>query len=43
VNNPAFFPFQLPVISGDIISQRSDRIEVDRYGLDDELLKLKQT
>ncbi len=41
LNNPALFPFRLPVISGDLISQRSDRVEVVRYGLDDELLKLK--
>jgi hypothetical protein len=40
-NNPAFFPFQLPVMTGDFVSQRSDRIDVVRYGLDDELLKLK--
>jgi hypothetical protein len=28
-------------MSGDFISQRSERIDVVRYGLDDELLKLK--
>jgi len=43
LNNPAFFPFQLPVMAGDFISQRSERIEVIRYGLDDELLKLKDS
>ena len=41
LRNPAFFPFQLPVMTGDFVSQRSDRIDVVRYGLDDELLKLK--
>jgi len=41
LNNPAFFPFNLPVMSGDFVSQRTDRIDVVRYGLDDELLKLK--
>ena len=41
LNNPALFPFQLPVVTGDFVSQRSDRIDVVRYGLDDELLKLK--
>jgi hypothetical protein len=41
LNNPAFFPFQLPVMSGDFIAQRCGRIDVIRYGLDDELLKLK--
>jgi len=40
LNNPAFFPFQLPVMTGDFISQRSVRIDVVRYGLDDELLSL---
>lgn len=40
LNNPAFFPFQLPAMTGDFISQRSNRIDVIRYGLDDELLKL---
>jgi len=40
-NSPAFFPFQLPVMTGALVVQRSDRIDVVRYGLDDELLKLK--
>lgn len=39
-NNPAFFAFQLPVLTGDTISQQSNTIDVVRYGLDDELLKL---
>lgn len=41
LNNPAFFPFHLPVMTGDFVSQRTDRIEVDRYGLDDELMRLR--
>lgn len=41
LNNPAFFPYQLPVMTGDFVSQRSERIDVVRYGLDHELLKLK--
>lgn len=41
LNNPAFFPFQLPAMTGDFVSQRTDRMDVVRYGLDDELLKLK--
>lgn len=41
LNNPAFFPFQLPLMTGDFVSQRSERIEVVRYGLDDKLLKLR--
>lgn len=40
-NNPAFFPFQLPVLTGDFIASRSEFIEVVRYGLDEELLRLK--
>lgn len=43
LNNPAFFPFKLPVMTGDFVSQRSNRIEVIRYGLDDDLLKLKSS
>jgi hypothetical protein len=39
-NNPAFFPFQLPLLTGDAIAELSSRIEVVRYGLDDELLRL---
>jgi len=42
LNNPVFFPFQLPMMTGDFIAQRTDHIDVDRYGLDDELLKLKE-
>ncbi|MBF0239447.1 MAG: hypothetical protein HQM12_17225 [SAR324 cluster bacterium] len=41
LSNPALFPFQIPVVSGHYISQHSKRVEVIRYGLDDELLKLK--
>ncbi|SDX14827.1 hypothetical protein [Nitrosomonas communis] len=40
-NDPSFFPFQFPVITGDFVSQHSNRIDVIRYGLDEELLKLK--
>lgn len=40
-NNPGFFPFKLPPITGDFLSQNSERIDVVRYGLDDELLKIK--
>jgi hypothetical protein len=39
-NFPAFFPFCLTALNGDIISQQSTRIDVMRYGLDDEILKL---
>jgi len=41
LNNPAFFPYQLPVMTGDFVSQHSERIDVVRYGLDEEFLKLK--
>jgi hypothetical protein len=40
LNNPGFFPFRLPIPSGDGIAQRTNRIEVIRNGLDDELLRL---
>ncbi|MDR1164746.1 MAG: hypothetical protein LBO66_02545 [Deltaproteobacteria bacterium] len=40
-NNPAFFPFQLPVLTGDYISQRSERLVSYSHGLNDELLILK--
>ena len=40
-NSPAFFPFRLLVLTGDYISQQSKTIDVVRYGLDDELLKLR--
>ena len=40
LNSPAFFPFHFPAMTGDFISQASDRIEVVRYGLDDIMIKL---
>ncbi len=40
LNTPAFFPFNLSVISGDTVARQTTRIEVTRYGIDDELLKL---
>lgn len=40
VNAPAFFPFQLPTLTGDIVAKRVPIIDVVRHGLDDELLKL---
>ena len=40
ISSPAFFPFQFSSVTGDLISQRVSRIEVVRYGLDEELLKL---
>ncbi len=40
-NNPAFFPFQLPMLTGNFISQHSNAIDVVHCGLSDELLKLR--
>jgi hypothetical protein len=37
---PGFFPFTMPTVTGAFISQNSSRINVTRYGLDDEFLKL---
>lgn len=41
VNSPAFFPFQMPVVTGDFVSRNSVRMEVIRYGLDDEFVMLR--
>ncbi len=41
LNSPAFFGFQLPVVTGDDISRNNSRIDVVRYNLDEELLILK--
>lgn len=40
VNTPAFFPFRLPVLNGNLIVQRASGINVVHSGFDDELLKL---
>lgn len=40
-NHPAFFPFQLPRLTGEFVAGYADRMEVIRYGLDENLLKLK--
>lgn len=37
LNSPSFFPFNLPVISGDLIAHNSSRITVVRYGIDEHL------
>ncbi|AKB74631.1 VrlQ [Methanosarcina lacustris Z-7289] len=42
INSPAFFPFEFPVLTGDLIAKRAPGIDVVRHGLDDELLKLKK-
>lgn len=41
LNSPAFFAFQLPVMASAMIARNNNRIEANRYGLDDEHLKLK--
>lgn len=41
VNSPALFPFQLPIMTGAYIAQQNERLDVGRYGLDDELLGLR--
>jgi hypothetical protein len=40
-NHPAFFPFRFPILTGDFIARHTDRIDVIRHGLDNDLLKLK--
>ncbi|MEE4357185.1 MAG: hypothetical protein V2I97_12020 [Desulfococcaceae bacterium] len=40
-NNPGFFPFQLPRLSGDYIAQNCERMDVLHYGCDDKLLQLR--
>lgn len=42
LNTPAFFPFHLPVLTGEYIGKNSERMEVERYGLDDLYIKLKE-
>ncbi len=41
LKNPAFFPFELPMLSGDSLSKTSGNIELIRHGLNDEILMLK--
>ncbi|MBN2887117.1 MAG: hypothetical protein JXM75_10475 [Chromatiaceae bacterium] len=41
IKDPALFPFELPILTGAAIGQATDRLGVDRYSLDDELLVLK--
>lgn len=42
LNSPGFFPFTMSTVTGTFIAQNSLRINVIRYGLDDELLKLSK-
>ncbi|GHU33665.1 hypothetical protein FACS1894172_12630 [Spirochaetia bacterium] len=38
LNNPAFFPFEFPSITGDILIQNDSRIRLERYSLNDEYI-----
>ena len=40
-NSPAFFPFTLPIIAGDVIASKSEHLNISRYSVDDEVLHLK--
>ena len=40
-NNPGFYMFDLPLLNGELIAQANSRIEVLRFGMDEEILKLK--
>ena len=42
LNSPSFFPFTMSTVTGAFISQNCMRINVARYGLDDEFLKLNE-
>jgi len=43
LNMPALFPFQLPVLTGDLISQTNQRIDVlNTAGFDDQMITLKE-
>jgi len=39
-SSPAFFPFEIEAMTGVRFAQLSSRVDVSRYGLDDELLVL---
>ncbi|MDY0290414.1 MAG: hypothetical protein RBR15_16430 [Sphaerochaeta sp.] len=41
LHNPGFFPFQIQSMTGEYITQNSDFLEVSRYSLDNEILKLR--
>lgn len=40
LKHPSFFPFTLPLITGEFVSRHSSRIDIARYGLDEEYLIL---
>ncbi len=41
LHNPGFFPFQMKNMTGEFIANNSDVLEIARYSLDNEILKLK--
>ncbi len=41
IHNPGFFPFQMQSMTGEYIAQNSYVLEVSRYSLDNEILKLR--
>ena len=43
LKHPAFFPFELLLLSGDSLSKSSGNIELIRHGLDDEIVLLKES
>lgn len=40
LNNPALFPFSLPLASADTFARHSNRLEITRFGLDEEFIRL---
>ena len=40
-SNPAFFPFQIPIVTSGIVQNKSNLIDVNLFSFNDELLKLK--
>ena len=42
LNNPAFFPFRIPTMTGDFIAQHTNRMSMVRYGVEDEILILSK-
>ncbi len=41
-NNPGFYMFEFPRVAGDLVTQTNPSIEVMRFGMDEEILKLKE-
>ena len=40
-NNPGFYIFDLPLLTGELIAQVNSRVEAMRFGVDEEILKLR--